>query len=224
MNALNNKRIFSVEFLRIWAIIFIFIGHIGQRYPEEIKLFSQYIFGVEYNNWWMGVELFFVIGGFFLFKRANSTTSPYLLIKKTWLRLIPGMLFAFAICTITANVGLFYLPSVLLLLGGTAMHAHVLAGGDWFIGAYFWISCLIICLFCSLSRRSAFLVLGILVYLAITIKINATVEKKGAWLDTYYTFIGTGICRGIYCMGLGVAAGLISENILFSRNWLSRIV
>lgn len=91
-NTLENKpRLYAIEFLRIFFVFFIILGHIMERYPE-INQHTLAFFHTKAMYTSFGVEFFFIIGGFFLYKRMLSAPNIFDLIKKIYTRLIPALL------------------------------------------------------------------------------------------------------------------------------------
>ena len=84
------KRIYSIEFIRIVLVFAILWLH---SLLSCSKLLAEYPFrGAHMNH---AVEFFFIIGGFFLYRRIISNRSSCELICKTYWRFLPGLLFAF---------------------------------------------------------------------------------------------------------------------------------
>lgn len=85
----NNKRVLYLDGLRGVAIIFVFLYHIFQRWPEYTG-FNVNVFS--YGK--LGVQLFFMISGFVILMSLNRSNSKLEFLYKRWLRLFPLMLFA----------------------------------------------------------------------------------------------------------------------------------
>lgn len=162
---------------------------------------------------WFGVEFFFIMGGFFLYKRIKSVPIPFDLIKKIYVRLLPSLLFVFGLCCMSKTVIFSKFPSILFLSTGLTIPGEVTGWGDWYVGVYFWCSLLFIGLFHN-NIKQGFLWTAILSYIALCLKFNA---PYWGWMKTYYTVIGNQLIRGIYSMGIGLMAAYLSEKIQVSK-------
>lgn len=219
------QRLYMVEFLRVWFILCVFILHVLSRYSQESNNALTYLFGTAKHNMGMSVECFFVIGGFFLYKRLTSDISPFELIKKTWLRLAPGLIFAFLVCVTFSKVRFAHLPAILFLAQGTGVShpdVHILNCGDWFVGCYFWTTCLIIGIF-QLPKRWAFPVLGILMYAFLIMFFDNPKWIANLTIQPRVGIVTTGMIRGIYSMGAGVFVAFLAQHIYLPQRWPAKI-
>ena len=178
------------------------------RYPK-IRYNVLSFFNTKEMRIWFCAELFFVIGGFFLFKRLQSHINVWDLIKKLYVRLTPALAFTFALCCIGGTVDFHRFPSILSLSTGLSIPDEVMHWGDWYVGVYFWCSLLFIGLFYN-NLRWGFVWAVILCYLALCLRFNAHYD---GWMKTYYTVIGTAFIRGIHGMGIGIFAAFLSDKI-----------
>ena len=218
------QRLYFIEFARIIMIVMIFIHHVVNRYTTVANEKINELFGITNIRWYYGVEVFFVIGAFFLYRQITSGKEPYEIIKKYYFRLVPGLLFCFSLCVVFCDINFMHLPAQLLVLGGTSIHLPELGSGDWFIGAYFWLTCLLVGVF-TMSRRSALIVLGLLLYFSICLYKYAPTTNSGPYfLRTYYSLVGTSMIRGLVCMGFGMFAGWLSEVITISQKRSSKVI
>lgn len=211
---IRPPRLYMVEFLRLFFLFFIILGHCydgaANLIPKE-KIY--HLFHTTSMITAMGVEFFFIIGGFFLYKNLGNTASS--LIKKTYVRLLPALLFVFLSTVILTDVAFKYWPNIIFLSTGLSLSPSRVTGwGDWYVGVYFWTTCLYIALFQTPKSR-AFTITGILVYLSLMLLTHAHVSS---WLDPYYTVIGKNLTRGLSCMGLGIIISYLSEHIQFTTN------
>ena len=218
-NIHQPKKLYMVEFLRVYFIFFIILWHIMSRY-STIKQEVFNFFDTSQMNGWFGVEFFFIIGGFFLYERMKKTDDAWLLIKKIYIRLFPTLMFVFLLCVCCGLVKIQKLPMILTLTTGLSIPGEVSGWGDWYVGAYFWASTLFVGLF-VLNRKQAFLWTFILMYLTLCLKFNAPYD---GWMKTYYAIVGNQFIRAIYSMGLGITAAFISEKISVKNNTSTRYV
>ncbi len=207
--ALSHPRYYSIEFLRIFAIFSVILLHVGSHIDTDLK---KLILEALHSNTWhlhYAVELFFLIGGFFLYHGLSKhpALTIFARIKKLWLRLIPGMLFAFVVLAGIGRKDWWDFTFVLPLLSGTALPPHTLQWGDWFIGTYFWSSCLYLGIL-SLKGPSKWVWVGILVYVSLRLygkdmKIP-TPFNVVFWID---------MLRSVSCMGLGITAAFLRDRL-----------
>lgn len=213
VNTHQSKKLYMVEFLRIFFLFFIILGHIMGILPT-IKSSIFHFFSTNEMNDWLGVELFFIIGGFFLYERMKKSDDAWLLIKKTYVRLLPTLMFVFLLLVCFRLVNIQNAPIILTLTTGLTIPGEVTGWGDWYVGAYFGASALFVGLF-VLNRKQAFLWTFIFMYITLCLKFNAPYE---GWMKTYYTIIGNQFVRAIYSMGLGITAAFISDNVFVKNN------
>ena len=207
----KEPRLYAIEFLRIFFVFFIVLGHIMQGYPD-VNANVLAFFHTKEMQTWFGVEFFFIIGGFFLYKRIMTTPDIWSLIKKIYLRLFPALLFVFFLCVMSGSVKLYKIPTILSLTTGLTIPGEVTGWGDWYVGVYFWCSLLFIGLFRN-NLKQGFLWTGILSYFTLCLKFNAPYD---GWMKTYYTIIGNQFIRGIYSMGIGIAMAYLAEKVSVS--------
>lgn len=206
----KQSRIWSIEFMRIFFCIFIILGHCMAQSPGlKDSVFA--FFHTKNMCTWFGVEPFFIIGGFFLYRKIVSSQNIFGLIKKTYVRLLPALLFVFFLCTFTHTANIYKFPYILSLTTGLSIPGTVTGWGDWYVGVYFWGSLLFIGLFYNNIRRGFFWT-AILSYFALCLKFNAPYP---GWEKTYYTVIGSEFLRCVYSMGIGLVAAFLSEKALF---------
>lgn len=215
----KQPRLYAIEFLRIFFVFFIILGHIMQRYPEiSTKILD--LFDTKYVRTGFGVEFFFIIGGFFLYKRILSATNAFDLIKKIYVRLFPALLFVFLICVVCGISKIKGLPMIMSLTTGLTIPGEVTGWRDWYVGVYFWCSLLFIGLFYN-NIKQGFLWTGILSYIMLCLKFNAPYD---GWMKTYYTVIGNQFIRGIYSMGIGMVAAFLANKVKFQNKLGIRVI
>lgn len=207
------KRLYSVELLRIIFILSMVVFHVSQKSPS-IKNSLLNFFHATHQHLGFAPDLFFVIGGFFLYKRTIAPVKVHETVKKIYVRLLPGLLFAFLACVIFNARSFSNLPLILSMSGVSGLlksAGDILGWGDWYIYAYFWCSCLFIILY-SFSFRVGVLSALVLSYFTITLRLHANYP---GWGGVYYTIIGADIIRGIYGIGIGLVAAHLSRLYLF---------
>ena len=220
----NKPRLYAVEFLRIWFILLVVALHVFERYPGAVD--KMYYF----PNYGHAVELFAIIGGFFLYRRLYGTGNHTVkLIGKTYVRLLPGLLFVFLLSVLFAKVSFRHLPTQLALLPGTGMQPPSLTSGDWYIGAYFWTTCFLICL-SRAPKWAFFLILGCMIYTLIVLRTTGPwlppVRGQKYFMSTFYHFVGRDMARIIYGMGIGIFASRLEQELsaFFSPSRWSRLL
>ena len=213
MNVMKEKRLYSIEFLRIFFVFFIILGHIMKNYPGVKSVMLDFFHTKEMKTY-MGVEFFFIIGGFFLYKRIQNSSNIFDLIKKIYIRLVPGLFFIFLICVLSSTVRISRFPMILSLTTGLSIPGEVTGWGDWYVGVYFWCSLLFIGLFHNNIRRG-FLWTAVLSYFTLSLKFNAPYE---GWVKTYYTIVGNLFIRGVHSMGLGMLTAYLTDKIQHPNN------
>ena len=215
----QSNYLYSVEFLRIAFLSLIIIGHIGEILPY-INRFILKFFGTSTFKGWFGVEYFFIIGGFFLYNKIQQADNAFSLIKKIYARLVPTLLFIFLLCVVFTGSKIHQLPSILALTTGLSIPSVTIGWGDWYVGVYFWSSCLLIGLFMT-CKKQAFLFLCIIMYILICLEFNAPYL---GWMKTYYTFIGNQFTRGICSMGIGMTAAFIATQLSLKKGPITEIL
>lgn len=207
------RKLYMVEFLRVFFIFFIILGHIMEKF-STIRSAVFNFFETQAMKGGFGVEFFFIIGGFFLYERMKKSNDAWSLIKKTYVRLFPTLMFVFLLCVCYGLVKIQKLPMILTLTTGLTIPGEVTGWGDWYVGAYFWASALFVGLF-VLNRKQAFLWTFIFMYLTVCLKFHAPYD---GWMKTYYTIVGNQFIRAIYSMGLGITAAFISDKVSAKNN------
>lgn len=198
-----------VEILRVIFALLVIICHIRKECPEiNSYLFSFFHTSSIYFDY--AVEMFFMIGGFFLYRRIQVEQTSKLIFK-TWERLIPALLIAFIILACCGVSNFKRIPVVMALTAGTGIHGSPVGWGDYYCGVYFWCTCLFAAMFC-ISRKGGWIGIIALMYLGIMFKYNIKVER-----NLYFDFIGRDLMRGILNMGFGMVAAFIAENLRISR-------
>ena len=154
---------------------------------------------------------------FFLYKKIINVSNPFEVVKKLWLRLAPALLFVFVVCGALGVTNAFFanLPLIGTLTTGIGfgVPGEVLGWGDWYVSTYFWCCLLYLGIFYA-SAKSAFLWVGILMYMTICLKFHGNYT----WMGTYYDIICTDFVRGIYSVGLGIITAYLCEKLVALPN------
>ena len=145
----KGKRIYFVEFLRIFLILSIVLVHIGGRIDRDLRASICMLFHTKTWALQFAVECFFIIGGFFLYKTIKNTSLPKLStrIANLWLRLMPGIIFCYAILVCLGAREWWNFPFCLFPAEGYGLPGILVGYGDWYVGVYFVVSCFFIALF-----------------------------------------------------------------------------
>ena len=220
----RRERFYSIEFLRLFFIAGIAIGHIGAVIDPALQANLLDFFHTKYHMLWFGVEGFFIIGGFFLFRSIDSRKgAAFEHIKKLWVRLAPAMIFAVVILSSMGIVPWWKILNLSYFLPGTGLSPEVIWNSEWFICVYFLLSCLMIGLF-NFSNKLAWVIISTLTYFAMSLLIHAHPVRFSNVIDeVYYTLITNGACRGLVCMSLGMGAAFVSQNLNLYKGKLFRI-
>ncbi|MCI7535925.1 acyltransferase family protein [Candidatus Avelusimicrobium faecicola] len=208
----KQPRLYTIEFLKVFFMFFIILGHCMGQYPD-LKNSVLAFFHTKSMQTWFGVEFFFIIGGFFLYRKVLSTKNIFGLIKKIYVRLLPALLFVFLLCVASGTNRIYQFPAILSLTTGLSIPGEVTGWGDWYVGVYFWCSLLFIGLFSNNIKRGFFWT-AVLSYFALCLEFNA---PNPGFVKTYYTVIGSEILRAVYSMGIGAVAAYLAEKVDIPR-------
>ena len=217
----KHNRLYTIEFFRVWFILIIILGHALVLYPPNKKAVYQFFFNSSAEQYWFGVELFCIIGGFFLYRRIAAGVSPLELVKKTYYRLMCPLMFAFILSVFVSNIHWSGFIRVISLVGGTGLFYPAAGWGEWFNGAYFWGACLLIGLF-GKSHKQGFFSLGIIMFVTLCLKLHLPKSQDNS-CDTYYMLCGVRFLRIIYSLGFGFIASYIVTHIQIPSRWYTCI-
>lgn len=163
------------------------------------------------------VDYFFVISGFFLYRRiSRGTDSAGAMVKKVYLRLLPVTLFTLLILFVFERCRMWGVAFSIAQLNGLGLSKSIAMGrGDWFIGAYFWTSCLFIGLFHARSNYR-WLWLGVLIYFSMMLRLRHTPTMESGLIfnhQLYFGLVSRGLVHAVSCMGMGMVSGLLAERV-----------
>ena len=213
----KHSKIFSIEFLRVFFVFIIIFGHCMQCYPE-IKSLVYNFFKSDLVPTWFCVEYYAIIGGFLIYYNWKKEVNLFDRIKHVYIRLVPAVLLLYVLGLIFGLVTESNLPFVLTMTQGLSIPiADAIGWGDWFAGAYFWSSCLLISLLFYFKDK-AFLYILPLIYVCLVMQHHT---QAPIWMTSFHSIIGSEFLRIVYCMGIGMVAAFVSKNIEISKRKLS---
>lgn len=213
---MNRAKIYSIEFLRVFLILSVFLVHIGDRIDTGMKQDILKFFGT--NSWHLAFAThpFFIIGVFFLYGRLakGEGTDVFANIGKLWMRLMPGIIFCYAVLLILWArlwwmLPFCFFPSSGYGLSGSGLSYELVGYSDWFVGVYFVTNCLFVALFAMFRRRALFPVC-ILMFFCWSAQTRIRSDSMLMSDGMYFGFLSPPFALGICCMGLGMVAGYLS--------------
>lgn len=199
---MQSGRIYSYDILKFFAIIAIAIMHLHwQSAPQA----------------YIGVELCFIITGFFIAKGYDKYLSsdffstlinriktfyPHFAIAVSFLICIKGFNFSYFI------LSLLFLPYIGLVKPG------IYLGALWFLGAYIVAFAFYICLLKIFDKNKLPYIIGVFVFVMLlamlktspAMNINMSLEK-----ESYIGFLPFGTARALVGMGIGYMVNVLSN-------------
>lgn len=216
----EKDKIYSIEFLRIFFVFFIIVGHVMQVYPEIKDKIYSFLHSTMVPTWFC-VEYYSIIGGFLIYRNFRQEGSLFDKIKHIYARLAPTVLFLYFIAFLSGIVSIKFLVTVLTMTQGMSIPiADAIGWGDWFVGAYFWAACICLSLLYYFKDK-AFLYTLPLMYICLVMLYHTGYP---GWMKAYHNIIGTEFLRVLQCMGLGLVCGFLSKNLYFSKKKLAILV
>ena len=218
MSMIENKlpkRIYTIEFLRIFFVFFIILGHIMQMYPNIKSSIYSFVDSTLMPTWFC-VKYYSLIAGFLLYKKAILTDNHvFENIVHIYIRLFPTLLFFFILGYIFELTKIENLPYIISMTQGMSLGvADVIGWGDWFLGAYFWAVVLSFSLLVYFKNKAFFFMIPI-IYISLCLRYNHPYE---GWMKSYGYFIGNEFSRVLTCVMLGNLGGFISEKLKQPNN------
>ena len=217
----KGKRIYFVEFLRVFLIVSVILFHVGEAIDQGLKASVLALWNTKTWVPHFAVECFFIIGGFFLYgttkKSKFSQTSTY--VGKLWLRLMPGIIFFYVILVCVGAREWFDFPFCLFPVTGYGLPGMLVGFGDWYVGVYFIVSCFFVALF-SGNHRSAWKWVCVITILCWCLQMNVKPQKGFGSGGMFFGLLSGGAAKGFSCMGLGMIAGYLSEQWIYLRKKL----
>jgi len=202
-----KERLNSIEFFRVFFILCVIVGHCIERYYTPFK------YGL--TNTRFCCELFFMISGFFLYRKiaSDDRESCFRVAKKMYARLVPAYFFLVFLCLCFGLMKTTRLPTVFTLTSGLSLSYEAVGWGDWFIGTYFW-SLLFFVGILSYFRKCSVWLTCLIIYIAFSLKMHTPYPGWGTHL---HFFIGSEFVRGIYSVGMGILFGYFNEVVHFPK-------
>src|SRR6266516_4207066 len=182
----QSKRLLALDGLRGYAMILVFLSHIGTQHLSSILLLPTFLYSIVFSSGSMGVAFLFVLSGFLMASLYPHPSSGVDFLQKRYTRIFPLFL-TVSICQLVFRVlpGNIVLQTVVFLLLPVAVHTlwvyrikSMTSTGkrtlflsflflQFFVGIlYFWIS--------QTSRVSEFSKLSSMNHLFLTGLINST--------------------------------------------------
>ena len=222
---IQYKKLYAIEFLRIFFLVFIILGHIfaitnNHSGQENLENATFKLFHTSSMNTGFGVEFFLVIGGFFLYQRMQKKVNPFALIKKIYTRLFPALATIYIGICLFAYGNFTTVTQILTLTTGLRIPGEATGWGDWYVGVYFWVSAFYIGIFLLYPKQGIFWTL-VLIYLSVSLGYNT---PDPGFQKTYYGFLGRDTIRGIYSIGIGIIVAYIMPHLKFKPNRIERII
>ena len=239
----STKRIPFLDGLRTLAILLVVNHHVGAAYDETYGPTRYTTFPLTINGW-MGVDLFFVLSGFFIgtqlwkeLVRTGTIAVPAFMLRRT-LRIWPLYFFTFAMVLLTmphfGAAKQYGWTDVLFLVN--YLGKGVVLGG-WSLSTeeqFYLLAPLLLLLFRGQSLRWFRWMLAGVWLLEVAVRIAEYVHMAGGWQiknsgafgQLYYPFHthSDGLLAGLLVANLVVAAGqpeALAIRGLLSRPWLT---
>lgn len=221
----KGKRIYFVEFLRVFLIVSVALFHVGGEIDQGLK---ASIFTLCHTKIWapyFAVECFFIIGGFFLIgaikKSKFSQASVHM--GKLWLRLMPGIIFFYVILVCVGAREWWNFPYCFFPSAGYGLPGMLVGYGDWYVGVYFVVSCFFIALFLE-NRKSAWRWVCVIMILCWCLQMNAKPQNGFGSGGMFFGLLSGGTVRGFSCTALGMIAGYLSEQWNLRKTLFLRLI
>lgn len=212
METRNKIRFYNVDFLRFLLAIQVVIHHQTCKW-SGLKEFTALI-PSNFNKWFIAVEFFFIISGFFMFQNINKETDTLIFAKKRFLRLAPMVWFltlVYAILSIFINginfsfdgniLTIFLMNSIGLspgkVLGGT------INGTIWFISVLFWCSLFYFYINKIFERKYLNLIVWAIVVISYGTFLHISNFGAQGLITKNFYFFNAGVLRGLAGLGIG---------------------
>lgn len=206
------QKIKNIEFIRCFTILVIVLFHIKAIFTKSHTDYFQNLFNYP-SSGYNGVEIFFIISGFFLFFTFKNI-PVWEFIKKKYFRLAPAVIIALLICAIASmfNIIRFILiPNIIsgLLLSHFGIFWCKSASAPlWYASSLFFgliVFYLIIKYIKPKFYAPIFIILGFGSYVLLSILLNGLYKEHSI---NYYGIICPATLRAFGGIGVGCLIGL----------------
>ncbi len=201
---LKKEYFYNIDFFRFFFIMAIALSHTkGLLKAYDIPLFNH-ITAIRYSH--CSVELFFIIGGFFLFYTMNLKYDFYQFVKHKLIRLMPVLLFGLLLFYVLSwftplEVSRYDNIWALFLLQNIGITRHYASvGASWFVSCLFWVSSLFFYAYKNLKKELFNIILSLsVIFCAAFLAHNRFIGT----VNNYDKILNAGMLRAIMSMGLG---------------------
>lgn len=210
------EKIFNIGFIRILFTLEIIYFHL---FCQPNTLFAMYpsTFSQYHNltsHGYLGVEMFFIMAGFFLFfsTRKNISFKDFFVNKFVRLWVVPAFaLLCFIILALFGLGDLHILQDILhlLLLKNTGLTLELYDNGTaWFVSVLFWVSAFYCYLATLFDKKYTNLLFVLLIYFSLVLLVNGTGGNFCEHYNMVNSFLNVGMLRGISEIGIGYLLGM----------------
>lgn len=223
----NNKIgiLYNIGFIRILFTSIILIFHLVWQpntlfanYPEIYnKLHLSSSFG------YLGVEMFFIMAGFFLFYSIPKYNSVKEFFVHKWIRLWFVPVFAIFSIWILSLLGISAYNKYanilhLLLLKNTGLTLCLADNGTtWFISVLFWVSLFYFYIAKIFEKKYLNLIIALAIYYSLVVLVNSTQGHFEEHYEMVNSIFNVGMLRGIAEIGIGYFIGFWYEDAILNR-------
>ena len=215
----RTQRFYNVDFFRFIFAMMIVFYHVKSEMGN--KILGDYIHGL--LHWYICVDFFFIIAGFFLFNTINTAQSTFKFAKKKFLRLAP-LLYFLLLCLLLSNLLFGTMFSFdgnlikLFLLQNIGFAPGVPTGIPWFISVLFWVSLFYFYIAKIMDKKYLNLFMWIITVCSLGLVLNWKNFEIDAHTDNICYFINTGIVRGLAGIGIGYFVSMLYKSGFLQNN------
>lgn len=208
-----HKKFYSIEFLRVWFLILIIIGH-SKMQSAVVETFGNNALSTMGSR----VNIFMLICGFFLFLSLQKQTNFWDKFKHRIWRILPVLCLYKILATIFIYPQLlpFSLSNLFILNQNIGIMTPTITHIIWYVDVMFWVYLLYLALFSFYERQKAIFSTCIMTLLSLMILF--TNNNINLHFEPAYAFLDGGILRGIAFIGMGILlAALPNRKIYISK-------
>lgn len=212
-----KERFKNIDFLKFVFAVMVVMFHLRLN-PLVVTEINQLIPGIFHFN--VCVDFFFIIAGFFMFFKIDTTESVFNFAQKRFLRLAP-LLWLFVFLQLVLSL----IIHTSFSLDGNILKLFLLhnigftpnTGGEgsvvtWFISSLFWVSVFYFYLAKIIDKNYFNFIIWITTICSLGLFLNYNNFNTGGNTSNIFFFINIGILRGLYGMGIGYFISLIYKN------------